>query len=185
MPYWQSRGLRGSTLEEMVNLTNDQYMEHGLACIEKIPTPIKPVKLGKEKGTISLAYFEKKGSVDYIGAIQGYPVCFDAKETGKDFFPLKNIHEHQMVYMRSYVKQQGIAFLLVSFTGRDMIYLLPFEILDYYWQKAKEGGRKSIPHEAFDSRLEVKGKSGYLVHYLEAVAAYIEMKERDIKPTDP
>ncbi len=41
MAYWQSRGLRGgSTLEEMVNLTNERYMEHKLACIEKIPTPL-------------------------------------------------------------------------------------------------------------------------------------------------
>lgn len=174
MPYWQSRGLRGSTLEEMVNMTNERYIEHGLACIEKIPTPIKPIKMGKEKGTISLAYFEKKGSVDYIGVVQGFPVCFDAKETGKDNFPLKNIHEHQMTYMSAYVKQRGVAFILVYFTARDEIYLLPFEVLDKYWQSAKDGGRKSVPLDAFDEDLLVKGKSGYLVHYLEALSLYLD-----------
>lgn len=174
MAYWQSRGLRGSTLEEMVNMTNERYMEHGLACIEKIPTPIKPVTLGKEKGTITLAYFEKKGSVDYIGVVQGFPICFDAKETGKENFPLKNIHEHQMTYMSEFQKQKGFAFILVYFTTKDEIYLLPFTVLDYYWQKALSGGRKSIPYEAFSPSYLVTGKSGYLVHYLEPLSTYIE-----------
>ena len=38
MGTWNSRGLRGSTLEEMVNWTNDHYLEKGLALIQKIPT---------------------------------------------------------------------------------------------------------------------------------------------------
>lgn len=176
MAYWGSRGLRGSTLEEMVNMTNEQYMAHGLACIEKIPTPIKPVKMGKDKGTIALAYFEKKGSVDYIGAVQGFPVCFDAKETHQNFFPLKNIHEHQMAYMKAFEQQQGVAFIIVHFTAKDELYLLPYEVLAHYWEQAKEGGRKSIPYDAFDPGYIIKGKSGYLVHYLEALAVYLEKR---------
>ena len=31
MPTWNSRGLRGSTLEELVNLTNELYTEKNLA----------------------------------------------------------------------------------------------------------------------------------------------------------
>lgn len=174
MGYWQSRGLRGSTLEEMVNLTNEKYMEHGLVCIEKIPTPIKPIKMGKEKGTISLAYFEKKSSVDYIGVIQGIPVCFDAKETATNNFPLKNIHEHQIIYMEAFQKQEGVAFILVSFTKTNQYYLLPFDIIKGYWDDSLRGGRKSVPLSAFDSRYEIKSKSGYLIHYLEAFAAYVE-----------
>lgn len=174
MAYWQSRGLRGSTLEEMVNVTNERYMDHQLACIEKIPTPIKPVQLGKEKGTITLAYFEKKGSVDYIGAVQGFPVAFDAKETGKDNFPLKNIHDHQMAYMKAFEQQNGVAFIIVYFTAKDEIYLLPYKQLEGFWHRAMEGGRKSIPFSAFDQKLRISGKSGYLVHYLEALAIYLE-----------
>ena len=30
MPTWKSRGLRGSTLEDMVNRTNERYLELGL-----------------------------------------------------------------------------------------------------------------------------------------------------------
>lgn len=47
MATWNSRGLRGSTLEELVNRTNEQYREKGLALIQKIPTPITPVRMDK------------------------------------------------------------------------------------------------------------------------------------------
>jgi recombination protein U len=173
MAYWGSRGLRGSTLEEMVNITNERYLEHGLALIEKIPTPIKPITLGKESGTITLAYFEKKGSVDYIGVVQGIPICFDAKETSKDYFPLKNIHEHQIAYMQSFEKQEGVAFMLIYFSKQNRYFFLPFRIILNHWQEARRGGRKSIPMSAFDVTLEIKSKSGYLVHYLEALSKYI------------
>ena len=38
MGTWNSRGLRGSALEELINRTNEQYREKGLALIQKIPT---------------------------------------------------------------------------------------------------------------------------------------------------
>ena len=39
MGTWHTRGLRGSTLEDMVNRTNERYLEQELALIQKIPTP--------------------------------------------------------------------------------------------------------------------------------------------------
>ena len=71
MATWNSRGLRGSTLEDLVNRTNEQYREKGLALIQKIPTPITPVRMDKENRHITLAYFEQRSTVDYIGAVQG------------------------------------------------------------------------------------------------------------------
>ena len=38
MGTWNSRGLRGSTLEDMINYTNTRYEEMGLALIQKVPT---------------------------------------------------------------------------------------------------------------------------------------------------
>ena len=93
MATWNSRGLRGSTLEEFINHTNTRYSEMGLALIQKIPTPITPVRIDKEHRHITLAYFDKISTVDYIGAVQGIPVCFDAKECNADTFPLQNVHE--------------------------------------------------------------------------------------------
>ena len=74
MATWNTRGLRGSTLEELLNRTNEIYLEKGLALIQKIPTPITPLKIDKEHRHITLAYFEQKSTVDYIGAVQGVPV---------------------------------------------------------------------------------------------------------------
>ena len=44
MGTWNSRGLRGSTLEDFINRTNERYQQQGLALIQKIPTPITPVR---------------------------------------------------------------------------------------------------------------------------------------------
>ena len=124
MGTWNSRGLRGSTLEDMINRTNERYLEKGLALIQKIPTPITPVRIDKEHRHITLAYFEQRSTVDYIGAVQGIPVCFDAKECNADTFPLQNIHEHQVEFMKNFEKQDGVAFLLIYFSRRNELYYM-------------------------------------------------------------
>ena len=45
MATWNSRGLRGSTLEDMINHTNEYYRQKDLALVQKIPTPITPIKI--------------------------------------------------------------------------------------------------------------------------------------------
>ncbi len=124
MATWNSRGLRGSTLEDLINRTNEQYAEKKLALIQKIPTPITPVRMDKENRHITLAYFEQRSTVDYIGAVQGIPVCFDAKECCVDTFPLSNIHPHQVAFMDAFEQQGGIAFFLIFFSHADL-FLLP------------------------------------------------------------
>ena len=128
MATWNSRGLRGSTLEDLVNRTNEQYREKGLALVQKIPTPITPVRMDKENRHITLAYFDQRSTVDYIGAVQGIPVCFDAKECGAQTFPLANIHPHQVKFMEDFEKQNGVAFFLIFFSQLNLFYYLPFLI---------------------------------------------------------
>lgn len=173
MGYWSTRGLRGSTLEEMINLTNEAYREKKLAVIQKIPTPITPVELDNKTRNITLAYFDQKSTVDYIGAVQGIPVCFDAKETARKSLPVQNIHLHQIQFMEDFQNQKGLAFLLVYFRTYSEYFLLPFDTLKSYWMESTQGGRKSIPYEAFDKNLLIKGKARFLLHYLEAVNVYL------------
>ena len=71
MTTWNSRGLRGAGLEELINRTNEKYLEKGLALIQKIPTPITPINIDKQTRHITLAYFDQRSTVDYIGAVQG------------------------------------------------------------------------------------------------------------------
>lgn len=167
MATWNSRGLRGSTLEDMINRTNEKYAENGLALIQKIPTPITPIKIDKEHHQITLAYFEQKSTVDYIGAVQGIPVCFDAKECAADTFALQNIHEHQVNFMDRFEKQGGVAFFLIYYTHKDILYYLPYEMLKYFWDRAKEGGRKSFRYEELNPEYVLPKKHGILVPYLD------------------
>lgn len=169
MSTWSTRGLRGSTLEEMINRTNDKYRENGLALIQKVPTPITPINIDKETRHITLAYFDQKSTVDYIGAVQGIPVCFDAKECATKTFALQNIHEHQVEFMLDFEKQQGIAFFLIHYTAEDILYYLRIQHLKEFWDRAKDGGRKSFRFDELDPEYIIKKKPGVLVPYLEMI----------------
>ena len=171
MGTWNTRGLRGSTLEEMINRSNEKYRENGLALIQKVPTPITPMEIDKEGSRITLAYFDQKSTVDYIGVVQGIPVCFDAKECAAETFALENIHPHQVEFMKTFENQDGIAFFLIYYTGLNEFYYLPFRKLYEFWERAENGGRKSFRHEELSEEFIIKspGENGLLIPYLEAL----------------
>lgn len=177
MGTWNSRGLRGSTLEEFINRTNEKYLEQGLALIQKIPTPITPVRIDKEHRHITLAYFEQRSTVDYIGAVQGIPVCFDAKECNVDTFPLQNLHEHQVKFMENFEKQGGISFLIIYFSSRNELYYMSFSEIQKFWNRAQEGGRKSIRLEELSPAFFMNLKNGCFVPYLEALQMDLDQRE--------
>ena len=174
MSTWNTRGLRGSTLEDMINRTNERYREQGLALIQKVPTPITPIKIDKENRHITLAYFDQKSTVDYIGAVQGIPVCFDAKECHEKTFPLQNVHEHQMAFMRDFENQGGKAFLIIHYTSQQKFYYLHIRQLWNFWNRAKEGGRKSFRLEELDPAYFFESSRGFLVPYLEPLRRDLE-----------
>ena len=176
MSHWNTRGLRGSAFEEVLNITNEKYRKDGLALIQKIPTPIKPIEIDQERRTISLAYFEQKSTVDYIGVMGGIPICFDAKECGKKSLPFSNIHPHQVSFMSDFDQQGAIAFLLVHFTEYGETYVLPVETLKEYY--GKENGRSSIPYQAFSKELLVPDDHGTYLNYLATAFKYAQMKSR-------
>ena len=82
----------------------------------KDSTPIKQINIDqKHKDILHWHILTRKSTVDYIGVVQGIPVCFDAKECATDTFPIQNIHEHQMEFMREFEKQDGISFIIIYF----------------------------------------------------------------------
>lgn len=174
MATWNSRGLRGSTLEDLINRTNEKYLENNLALIQKIPTPITPITIDKQSRHITLAYFDQKSTVDYIGVVQGIPVCFDAKECASDTFALQNIHAHQVQFMESFEKQKGIAFFLIHYTHKDIFYYLPYEMLRYFWDRAEAGGRKSFRYEELNPEYILPQKPGFLIPYLDMLQKDLE-----------
>jgi len=176
MGTWGSRGLRGSTLEDFINRTNERYLAQGLALIQKIPTPITPVRMDKEHRQITLAYFDQRSTVDYIGAVQGIPVCFDAKECSVDTFPLHNIHEHQVRFMKDFEKQDGIAFIIIYFSGRNELYYMRLEEILRFWERGKNGGRKSVRLEELDPSFFMELKGGVFVPYLDMLQKDLNLR---------
>ena len=177
MGTWKSRGLRGSTLEDIINHTNEVYREKKLALIQKIPTPITPITIEKSTRHITLAYFDQKSTVDYIGAVQGIPVCFDAKECAVKTFPLQNVHEHQVRFMKEFEEQGGIAFIILHFTALDELYYVPFRDLETFWKRMQDGGRKSFTYDEVDKSYQIRASRDILVHYLETIQK--DLTERD------
>lgn len=177
MASWKSRGLRGSMLEEMINLTNSKYREKKLGLIQKIPTPITPINIDKDKRHINLAFFEQKSTVDYIGVVQGVPVCFDAKECAGDTFNLRNVHEHQIQFMKEFEEQSGVAFLLIYFKKHDIYYYMTFDTLSKFWNRAMDGGKKSFRFEELDLSYQIKVVNGICIHYLEQLQR--DLTDRD------
>ncbi len=177
MATWNSRGLRGSTLEDLINRSNEQYLEKGLALIQKIPTPITPIKIDKEHRHITLAYFDQKSTVDYIGAVQGIPVCFDAKECTSNTFSLQNIHEHQVRFMEQFEKQGGISFLIIFYTARNELFYLPYADMRRFWERAKSGGRKSFRYEELNQDFRIHSTGGILVPYLETIQKDLDARD--------
>ncbi len=148
------RGLRGSVLEDMVNRTISDYRVKKLALIQKIPTPIVPTKMDKE-GHITLAYFDKKSTVDYLGVVQEIPVCFDAKECKSNTFPLSNIHKHQYEFMEDFEAQGGVSFLLIYFSKMSKVYYMKFNELKKFWDKKNDFTFEKLNEKYI---INVKGK---------------------------
>ena len=161
----------------MINHTKDLYREKKLALIQKIPTPITPIEIDKSSRHITLAYFDQKSTVDYIGAVQGLPVCFDAKECAADTFALANIHEHQVTFMENFEKQGGVAFFLLFFSHKNQFYYLPYAHLRYFWDRAKEGGRKSFRYDELNPEYFLPKKQGILVPYLDMIQKDLDTRE--------
>ena len=155
MATWSSRGLRGSTLEEFINHTNERYTEMGLALIQKIPTPITPVRMDQQSRHITL----------------------DAKECKADTFPLQNVHEHQIDFMDKFERQGGISFLLIYYTEREELYYMRYRQIRKFWDRACQGGRKSVRIEELEPDWFFGLKQGYFVLYLDMIQKDLELRD--------
>ncbi len=177
MAAWRTRGLRGSVLEDMINQTIEHYRSTGLALIQKIPTPITPINIDQTTRHITLAYFDQRSTVDYMGVVQGIPVCFDAKECAVDTFPMHNIHAHQTEFMTEFEKQGGISFLLLCFTHRQEYYYMPYSELMEFWNRMECGGRKSFRISELDPAYFLDTERGFYLPILEGLQRDLNARE--------
>ncbi|MDR4948368.1 Holliday junction resolvase RecU [Neobacillus cucumis] len=147
---------RGMTLEEDLNETNQYYRERKIAVIHKKPTPVQIVQVdypNRSAAVIKEAYFKLASTTDYNGVYKGKYIDFEAKETqNPTSFPLKNFHQHQIQHMEEVLNQGGICFVILRFTKFEQVYLLEAQHLLTYWERMKNGGRKSITKEEIEQK---------------------------------
>ena len=134
---------KGMDLEEIVNQSND------IAVIHKKPIPVQIVHVNypaRNKAVIDEAYYRTPSTTDYNGIYKGRYIDFDCKECNSTTsFPIRNVHEHQILHLQAIKKHGGIGFLLVYFIKYNKYYLLPIENFIPYWLESKNDGKKSIP----------------------------------------
>ena len=149
-------GNRGMMFEAEINLTNEYYLNNDIAVIYKKPTPITINKVdyhSRYDATIKEAHFKIPSTTDYNGIYKGKYIDFEAKETKQKYFPLANIHNHQIEHLKRIINHGGIGFILVNFKTLDKVYLLFGNDLFNF---LKNYDRKSIPIDFFE-------QYGYLI----------------------
>ena len=167
---YQSHSIRGMVLENDLNATNEYYLLNNVAVIYKKPTPITINKVdypSRKDAVIKEAHFKIPSTTDYNGIYKGKYIDFEAKETKLDYFPLANIHAHQIEHLKKIMEHGGIGFLIVRFSKKDEIFYLDgtkfFEFLE-------TSSRKSIPIEYFyENGYKIKLKFNPRIDYLKIV----------------
>ena len=163
-------GNRGMSLEDDINASNEFYRTIDKAVIYKKPTPITISKVdytkNKEK-VIKEAYFKIPSTTDYNGIYKGKYVDFEAKETKLKYFPLSNIHSHQIEHLKKVAKHGAIAFLIVRFTNLNETYYLDIKDLTYYLENVK---KSAISHDFFEEKGHlIKEKYNPRIDYLSII----------------
>ena len=134
---------RGMKLENLINQTNEYYIENDISIIYKKPTPILVCQVDYKKNKILEGYYKTPSTLDYNGIYKGKYIDFDAKETlNKTSFPLSNIHDHQLLHMKRVIEHGGISFLIIKMN--NLYYLLDGNIILNF---IDNNNRKSIPYE--------------------------------------
>jgi recombination protein U len=140
-----------------------------VAVIDKRPTPVKVMDVvnGKVSG-----FFERKSTVDYDGTYKARSLYFEAKSTEKDKFPLSNVSEHQVDHLVAQHNVGAVCFLLVEFSKRNIVFLVPLPSFLYYWNRRSD--KAHIPLEDFQQyAFKVEDTKRTLCDYLLNVDQYI------------
>lgn len=139
---------RGMSLENDINVSNENYLKSDIAVIHKKPTPVTIVKVDypkREAAKISEAYFKVPSTTDYNGIYKGKYIDFEAKEcASKTSFPFSSIHPHQIDHLEKVIKHGAIAFIIIRMSIYDEDYLIDANDFIAFYNEKK---RKSLSYE--------------------------------------
>ncbi len=171
---------RGMDLENLINQSNQFYIDNDIAYIYKKPTPIKVNKVSQVKQfgvsshRITDAYFSEKSTTDYNGLYKGYYIDFEAKQTKyKSFNLVSNLHEHQRVHLTNVMRHGGLAFLFVYFYQCDKIYIIDYSYINDFIAS----GKSQIPLAYFEENgYELNLGYNPALNYIEYIDSIIEKR---------
>ena len=157
---------KGRGLEDMVKLQNELYHKRGYCNIQKISTPWKVIRRGKD---IVSAFPEEKSTLDFRGTIYGgISVSFDTKESEDERgLPLKYIAQHQIDYIRQALPLGEVSFILCEVKPRHAYYVIPGRTVLDAWDAWKENkGKRGYNFIPVENMLRVPMRTGNVLHYL-------------------
>lgn len=151
----------GEHFEQMIEASLIWYEQKGVACVEKTPEPMKPLRPPNKQGQF-LACYVKAAQPDFKGTITGgRSVVFEAKHTDGDRIEYSRLSDEQAEKLNTHHKLGAAAFVLVSFGLQDF-YRIPWEV----WRNMKEiYGRKHIKQPELEK---------YRVEYIAGVIKLLE-----------
>ena len=160
---------RGKAFETAIRMSNDIYRVRGMGVIHKTDPPIQIQKI--EPPNKVIGFKKDKGLPDFIGMAHGRGIAFEAKKTAeRTSFPLSNIKPHQMEDLEQWQQNGGVAFFLIFFEKLQECYFVKFDQVKDWWDKATDGGRKSIPYDYFLTECDlVKAGRGAIFDYLKCI----------------
>ncbi|MFR2407972.1 MAG: Holliday junction resolvase RecU [[Clostridium] symbiosum] len=98
---------------------------------------------------ITMAYFDQKSTVDYIGApFRAYPSVLTPRNV-RFPLPLQNVHAHQVEFMREFEAQGGGLYHPLFLRQKMRCIIFPSPNLTRS-SRMQKGGRKSFTYEELD-----------------------------------
>jgi len=123
----RSNRAEGLSFEELVSRSCEYYRQCGIADIEKIPEPIRPISKVDRYGRFT-AVFEKQAQPDYKGVIKGGRcIVFDAKETTSGKISISVLSETQKETLLNYNKLGAVSGVLMAYNF-TWFYFMPIDI---------------------------------------------------------
>lgn len=151
----------GEHFENMISASLRWYEERGVACIEKTPEPMRPLRAPNRQGQF-LACYVKAGQPDFKGTLTGgRSVVFEAKHTDSDRIEFGRLTNEQIGKLSTHHSLGAATFVLVSFGLQDF-YRIPWEA----WRDMKTiYGRKNMKQTELEP---------YRVQYIAGVLKLLE-----------
>lgn len=139
---------KGKSFEHKIEASNLSYVNRGLALIQRITDPVSITGGGK--------IIRAKSTIDFLGVINGRSIAIEAKQysSANLTFPLSNISDHQLEYLKMHSKCGGISIVAIHHISSDIVYLIPYKTLEPYLTTVKSLKKELLEEISILSNIE-------------------------------